>query len=161
MSAAARFPLGVVVERRPARSPWLDHVVRVAAVLPGGVERTPWSVLADEGERQQFFAGTTEVAARAADTRGYKDNLEAQQPAVYVVLRKGDGPLGWSLLLATVDPAEAHAHAEHGDDLLEAVPMPAPLRTWLAAFVAEHHVERRQWKRRRDRADPETLARRP
>jgi hypothetical protein len=33
------------------------------------------------------------------------------------------------------------------------------LRAAAEAFVAEHHVERRFHKRRRDRADPEALAR--
>jgi hypothetical protein len=37
--------------------------------------------------------------------------------------------------------------------------MPEPLRHTIAAFVAEHHVERVFEKRTRDRADPEMLAR--
>ncbi len=37
--------------------------------------------------------------------------------------------------------------------------MPEPVRDALAAFVAEHHVERAFEKRKRDRADPEALAR--
>jgi len=35
-----------------------------------------------------------------------------------------------------------------------------PLRQTIAAFVAEHHVERVFKKRTRERADPEALARR-
>jgi hypothetical protein len=37
--------------------------------------------------------------------------------------------------------------------------MPEALRHAIAAFVAEHHVERVFNKRTRDRADPEALAR--
>lgn len=155
---AARFRVGVVVERRPARSPWLDHVLRVPAVLPAEIDCAPWTPLGEAADVERFFAGTTAIAARSGDTNGYKDNLEAPAPAVWVVLRKGGGgPFGWSLLLATVDPSEAQAHAECGDDLLEAVPMPPEVREWLAAFVAGHHVERCQWKRRRDRVDPATM----
>jgi hypothetical protein len=40
------------------------------------------------------------------------------------------------------------------------VAMPAPVRTAIEAFVAEHHVERPFHKRERSRADPEALARR-
>jgi hypothetical protein len=40
------------------------------------------------------------------------------------------------------------------------VPMPEPVREVVEAFVAEHHVERPFYKRKRDRADPEALARR-
>ena len=33
--------------------------------------------------------------------------------------------------------------------------MPPSIREIVAAFVAEHHVERQFFKRKRDRADPE------
>ncbi|WP_404383785.1 DUF3305 domain-containing protein [Caenispirillum salinarum] len=155
---AERFPVAVVAERRPCRSPWLDHVARVDAVLPAAVDCAPWTPLGEEAGAMRFFAGNTDIVARKADTKNYKDNLEAPQPAVYVVLRKGATPLGWSLLLATADPAEAQAHGECGDDLLEAVAMPPEVRDWLTDFVTRHHVERKQWKRRRDRVDPEAMA---
>jgi hypothetical protein len=38
--------------------------------------------------------------------------------------------------------------------------MPGAIIETLEAFVAEHHVDRPFLKRRRDRADPEALARR-
>jgi hypothetical protein len=39
--------------------------------------------------------------------------------------------------------------------------MPPEIEARLAAFVEAHHVERPFIKRKRDRADPEALARRP
>jgi hypothetical protein len=74
-----------------------------------------------------------------------------------VLRTSGEAP-GMRLLGATVDPGEAHAHADTGDDLVEALPLPAPIRDWLTAFVEAHPVRRTHWKRRRDRADPEALA---
>lgn len=156
-----RMPVGVIVERRPANSRWQDHVWRVASVLPGSPDAAPWSVLAEGAGTTRYFAGTAELVAHPADTKLYKHNLEAPQPAVYVVLRRKSTPTGWALLLATVDPAEAHAHADVGDDLLESLPMPSAVFNWLAGFVAKHHVERTEWRRKRDRADPEALATRP
>ena len=50
---------------------------------------------------------------------------------------------------------------EPGSCIVEAVPMPEQIRDRLSAFVAAHHVERAFVKRKRDRADPEILARRP
>ena len=47
-----------------------------------------------------------------------------------------------------------------GTDLVETVPMPDLIREAVAAFVAEHHVEQVFIKRKRDRADPQALARR-
>ena len=38
--------------------------------------------------------------------------------------------------------------------------MPPPIQELLTAFVAEHHVERPFFKRKRDRANPEAMARR-
>ena len=46
-----------------------------------------------------------------------------------------------------------------GDDLVDAVPMPAAVRQVVEAFVAEHHVEQAFYKRKQKRADPEALAR--
>jgi hypothetical protein len=39
--------------------------------------------------------------------------------------------------------------------------MPDAVRDMVAAFVTEHHVEEVFVKRKRDRADPESLGRRP
>ena len=50
---------------------------------------------------------------------------------------------------------------EAGNDLVETVPMPKAIQQAVADFVAEHHVERAFAKRKRDRADPEALGRRP
>ena len=50
---------------------------------------------------------------------------------------------------------------EAGNNIVEPVPMPDPIRDAVAAFVAEHHVEQAFVKRKRDRADPESLGRRP
>ena len=60
----------------------------------------------------------------------------------------------------TADPAEGEAFTETGGDLVEAVPMPATIGETIAAFIAEHHVERAFYKRERTRADPEALGRR-
>lgn len=155
-----RIPVGIVVERRPARSRWQDHVWRVTAALPGAAGAAPWTVLDEAGGVTRYWAGTAELVLHSGDTEVYKHNVQGAEPRLYIVLRRGASPTGWVLLLATVDPSEAQAHAEAGDDLLEALPLPAALHGRVAAFVAAHHVERRVWRRRRDRADPEALGRR-
>ncbi len=87
--------------------------------------------------------------------------MTGSRPAVYVILRRdpgGGGERPWALHGATVDPGEIEAHADSGDDLIEAVPLPPAVAAWMRDFVARHHVERPLYKRRRDRADPEALA---
>jgi Protein of unknown function (DUF3305) len=73
-------------------------------------------------------------------------------------VREADPP--YALFMVTADPAEGEGMTEAGNDLVEAVPMPALIQEAIADFVAEHHVERTFVKRKRDRADPDVLARR-
>jgi len=155
---AERFPVGVVVERRPATSRWQRHVWRVTQVLPGRAATAPWTMLDERDGITRFHAGTTDLVVYAGETAALLHNLRSAMPAVWVVLRTCEAAPGWQLHLATVDAGEAQAHADTGDDLVEMVAMPAPVRDWLAPFVARHHVERQHFKRKRDRADPEALA---
>lgn len=149
-TVTARIPVGVEVESRPGTSRWAGRVWRPVALRPGRRAIPAWTVLSDADGVVRYYAGTASLVVRSTETALYRDNIGARAPAVYVVLRRAAGPTGWTLLLATVDPSEAHAHADVGDDLVEALPMPGALREWLAAFVARHHTERPRWKRQRD-----------
>jgi hypothetical protein len=149
-TVTARIPVGVEVESRPGTSRWAGRIWRPVALRPGRRAIPDWTVLADADGVVRYYAGTASLVVRSTETTLYRDNIEARAPAVYVVLRRAAGPTGWTLLLATVDPSEAHAHADVGEDLVEALPMSATLRDWLAAFVARHHKERPHWKRQRD-----------
>lgn len=153
MRSLERLPVAVVVERRPAVSRWLDHIWRPVAVVPGAAAAEPWTVLSQADGVTRYLAGDTDLTAHPAETAPLKDNLEATEPSVYVVLRPSGPPVGWSLLLATVDPTEAHAHSDCGSDLVEAVPMHPAIQLWLSRFVARHHVEPVRIKRKRDRSE--------
>ena len=154
-----RLPVAVLVERRPGVTQWAEWSWRAVEVLEEAPELPPWTVLREAEGRTLFLAGHAEVELHPTDTTNYRDNLTAAAPSVWVVLREADAPPGLVLHLVTVDAGEAHVYADAGRDLLEALPMPLGLRALTAQFVAQHHVERRFHKRRRDRADPEALAR--
>jgi hypothetical protein len=104
--------------------------------------------------------GGVDIALHAADTASYRDNLATGSPSLWVVLRPKDSSPSYELFAVTADPSEGEAMTEAGSNIVEPVPMPEPIREIVAAFVAEHHVERQFFKRKRDRADPEALARR-
>lgn len=155
-----RIPVGIVAERRKATSQWIDFVWRPVAVLPGEPDAAPWTVLAAEGDTTTFYAGMAEIQLHRTETSNYRDNLASGSPAVWVAMRPIEGEPPFQIVMASVDPSEGEAFTETGTDLVEAVPMPDMIRDAVAAFVAEHHVERPFVKRKRDRADPEALARR-
>lgn len=154
--------VAVLAERRPGSTPWAEWSWRAVEVLEDAPpDIVPWTVLREENGRTLYFAGRAEVELHPTDTPNYKHNIEAERPSVWVVLRPADAPPGMRLHTVTVDAGEAHLYADVGNDLLEALPMPPGLFALTADFVARHHQERTFFKRRRDRADPEALARRP
>ena len=155
-----RIAVGVVVERRAATSPWIDHVWRPVQVLAGAPDTAPWTQLPGESGAATFYAGAAEVQLYRSETTNYRDNLATGEPALWVVLRPTGGEPPFEIVTVTADPAEGEAFTETGTDLVETVPMPAAVAETVAAFVAEHHVEHAFHKRQRDRADPEALGRR-
>ena len=159
-SPLVRIPVGVVVERRKAMSPWVDYVWRPVAVLAGEPETAPWTVLAADEETTTFYAGSASVDLYQSETTYYRDNLRSEAPLLWVVLRPTDREPPYDVFMVTANPAEGEAFTEPATDLVETVPMPDPIRETVAAFVAEHHVEQVFFKRKRDRADPQALARR-
>lgn len=157
----ARIPVGVVVERRPAKSMWADFVWRPSAILAGAPDAKPWILLDSSAERATFYAGATELELHRSESGNYRDNLATEEPMLWAVLRPTGAEPPFTVVTVTADPAEGEALATIGGDLVEALPMPAPIRSAVAAFVAEHHVEHAEFsKRKRDRADSEALARR-
>jgi hypothetical protein len=155
----AKTVVGVVVERRKAKSPWVDHVWRAVAALPGVPETPPWTVLAGDDEATRFYAGPAEVGLYRTDTAQYRDNLASGSPGLWVVLRPTGAEPPYQIVTVTADPSEGEAFTESGTDLVEPVPMPEPIRAMIEAFIAEHHVEQAFYKRKQKRADPEALAR--
>src|SRR5262245_14114782 len=157
--ALVRIPVGVVVERRKAASPWADFLWRPVSVLAGEPAAAPWTPLSSEGEVHTFYAGSATVELFRTETANYLGNL-ASGPFLWVVLRRTGAEPPYEVFAVTADPAEGEAFTEAGDDLVDCVPMPGAIVERLEAFIAEHHVERPFHKRQRDRANPEALARR-
>ena len=164
MSPAAvpllRIPVGVVVERRKANSPWIDFVWRSVGILPDAPEMKPWTVLREQDEVTLYFAGSATIDLYRSETARYRENFATGSPSIWLVLSPSEGAWPYAVAAVTVDPAEGEAFTEAGANIVEAVPMPEVLRDAIEKFVAEHHVEREFFKRKQRRADPEALARR-
>jgi hypothetical protein len=123
----------------------------------GQAEAQPWTKLSHDGGAVTFYAGDAVLELYRSETGNYRDNLAADN-ALWVILRPASGDFPYELAKVTADPTEAEAYAGAGDNIIEMVPMPGALRELVEGFIAEHHVERPFFKRKRTRANPEALA---
>lgn len=159
-SPLLRIPVGIVVKRSRANSPWRDFTWRPTAVLGGIPDVDPWTPLAGEEGAATFYIGAAEIELYRTETENYRHNICSVAPSVWVALVAAAGGTPYEIAAVTADPAEGEALTEPGQGTVEAVPMPESVRNIIAQFIVEHHVERTFVKRRRNRADPEARARR-
>jgi hypothetical protein len=153
-TALARIPVGVIVERRKAKSPWVDYLWRPVSVLVGTPAAAPWTPLNECLEAMLFYAGTAVIELHRTETVYYRDNLASSAPSLWVALRTTGSEPPYQILTVTADPAEGEALTDAGNNVIEAVPMPLEIIETIRHFLAEHHVERRFVKRRRTPAEP-------
>lgn len=137
------LPVGIVVERRDSSHPWADHIWKPVAVMPGAPPMDPsgpWKVLQEGEGWEQYLAGTLEIEIWRTDTDAYLDSLSGERGLVFVVLREDlEGDHEVIPFLATVSSYEAQDYADAGEDIVEGVPMPEPVKAWLQAFIDKHH----------------------
>jgi hypothetical protein len=154
-----QIPVGVVVERRTAKSTWTKFVWRPLAILPG-VPNTPlWTELEASDDRIIVYAGAADITLFRSETGGYQDNLRNETPALWVALRPtADTEHPYAVGAVTADPGEGESFNDAPGSLVDAVPMPHPIQEVIARFVAEHHVDRPYIKRQRDDANFKAVA---
>lgn len=155
-TALAQIPVGVVVERRKARSMWADFLWRPVSVLAGKTSAAPWTPLDGGTETSLFFAGEAVIELHRTETANYRDNLASGAPALWVALRPVASEWPYEILAVTADPSEGEAFTDAGSNIVEAVPMPAAVADAVGRFIDEHHIERPFVKRRRQPAVPAT-----
>ncbi|MEI8151278.1 MAG: DUF3305 domain-containing protein [Hyphomicrobiales bacterium] len=160
MSASIRIPVGVVVERRKADSPWIDFTWRPLAALPGEPDASPWTMLSETADGATFYAGRADVMLHSSETSNYRDNLATGEAKLWVVLRPTGAEPPFAVVCVTADGSEGEGYTSAGNDIVEQVPMPEAIRGTVDVFVAEHHVEQPFFKRKRDRANLDALGRR-
>src|SRR3981189_712758 len=124
-TALAKIVVGVVVECRKARSPWLDFLWRPVSVFVGTPSAVPWTRIGEEGDATTFYAGATAIELHRTETTNYRQNLSSGMPALWDALRPklpdSAGP-AVALLMVPPDPAEGEAFTDAGNDLIATVP---------------------------------------
>jgi Protein of unknown function (DUF3305) len=149
-TALARIAVGVMVERRKARSAWADFLWRPVSVFSGSPSAAAWTPLGMEAETILFYAGEAAIELHRTETSNYRDNLASGAPALWIVLRPTASEPPYELVAVTADPAEGEGFSDAGNNLVEQVRMPPDIAEMVGQFVAQHHIERPFVKRRRD-----------
>ena len=144
------IPVGVVVERRKAKSVWVDFLWRPVSGFAGKPTAAPWTPLDTEADTTLFFAGQAVIELHRTETTNYRDNLASGTPALWIALRPVASERPYEILAVTADPAEGEAFTDAGSNLVEAVPMPPDVVEVVVKFIAQHHVARPFVKRQRD-----------
>jgi hypothetical protein len=152
-TALARIPVGVLVERRKAKSVWVEFLWRPVSVFAGNASAAPWTPLDTAPETSLFYAGQAVIELHRTETANYRNNLASGAPALWVAMRAA-AERPYELIAVTADPAEGEAFTDAGSNLVETVPMPPDIVATVAGFIAEHHVERPFLKRRRQPSEP-------
>jgi hypothetical protein len=143
------FTIGVLAERRQPAQSLAGPSWQVAGVLTEPPPHDPWTEIRRDGDDVLFYAGTSVLEFHKSETGNYRDNLATGAPRLWIVLRPTDRDPGMELALVTADPDEGESMTGAGDLVVEALAMPQQIADALAAFVAEHHVERPFIKRSR------------
>lgn len=151
------MPLGVVIERRALDNPWEPFAWTAVAVVPGGDDEagTGWRLLEEDGRRQRWYAGTLPLELHRRATEGYLYNLAHDTPRIYVELREDEeGAHDVMAFAVTACPFEAQSALDSEGSLVEGVPMPDIVRSWVAEFCEAFHVDQPHYKRKRKPWDP-------
>lgn len=153
----AEMPVGVLVEKRPAKSVWIDAVWRPVAVMPGEAPAAPWTPLAQEEDGTvRYWAGVERLVLYRGDVEAYRFNLEGT-PKIYVILRPRSGEIPYELHLVTLSPYEAQDHLDSDEDIVEALPVVPQILEFLERFVAAQPDPPAFVKRKRDKAVKEEV----
>jgi hypothetical protein len=150
--APSSIQVGVAVERRKAASAWAEMLWRPISVFAGVPSAAPWTVISSQANVTTFYVGQAIIELHRTETDNYRSNLASGAPLLWVILRSTHADPAFELLTVTADPAEGEAMTGAGNDLVETVPMAESIQAFVRAFVAEHHVERATFKRKRDRS---------
>jgi hypothetical protein len=149
--------IGVLALRRPPVSRWSTGEVRPLMVLPSEPAAAPGTLLSTEDGIETWYLGGRDVVLWSGDASHHRDNLMSLRPSVWIALR-GTNPARAEVVAATVDPYEGEGLASDPDLIVDAVPMPDPVRAAVAAFVDAHLVEAPFKKRKRAEVDPNAFS---
>jgi hypothetical protein len=152
------LPLGVLVRQTPGVTRWARQSWRAVGVLPGAGPGG-WRELSRVGEVVEFHAATVTLELHKSECEAYATALAADPPLLWVVSRHpgGNTALRPEPLLVTASAYLAQDHCDNGEDVVDPVPMPQEVASWVAAFV-EAHFQPETFRKRKRRPHLEAQA---
>lgn len=142
------MPVSVLLERRPAKNPWLDVVWRATGITIGGNTSADASLaVREEGGCALFLVGGLQVKLFADECESYYYNLVSESPKAYVIAHVEEPGARPTPFRVSMSFDEAHAYLE-GEDEIFAVDVPAELYRWTEAFVIANYFPEKKRKRK-------------
>lgn len=149
-----RFPVSVVLERRPAtQQSWVDHLWSAVGVVAGHPEAEEQAALepvyTDEQGVSRFLVGGMELHLHPDECESYYHNMMSPTPRCYVVARMDDEDEERrpDPFLVSMSFDEAHAYLE-GEDEIYAVDIPPEIYRWTESFVLAYYAPEKKRKRK-------------
>jgi len=144
----------VVMERIALDNPWTTEQWRPAAVEAVGPARAVPSApvcIEDGPARSQWRFAGREIEAHPSEGEGFYLNLTSESPVVFVMWRmRDDGATpAAEPFIVTLSYNQAGRFMD-GGERVDPVPMSAPIREWLAAYVAAHYKPEPRKKAKRN-----------
>lgn len=145
------FPVSVLIDytatpgNRWQRGRW--HVAGLVAGVQGGGGIRHRRLRPAGADRQTLWTGF-DVTLHRDDAESYYFNLLGDTPRIFVICSP-DPQLGLRPLSVTLSYDEAASYME-GEEIVEALAMPAALYRRVESFVLEHYVPEKRKKRKRE-----------
>jgi uncharacterized protein DUF3305 len=82
-TALAKIVVGVEVERRKARSPWLDFLWQPVSVAVGLPSAVSWTRIGEEGDATTLYAGEAAIELHRTEAANCRQDLCSGMPALW------------------------------------------------------------------------------
>jgi hypothetical protein len=130
-----KYPLAVVMQRRPAQSRWADVIWEPHGVVPGYAGAESKLLVEHDGVAQWLHPGF-KLELHRDEIEGYYQNVAARDPRVFVLWRmEGEQALP---LDVTVSSDEAGRWLDGGHSV-DGVAMPPEIYAWVGDYVEKNY----------------------
>ena len=146
MTQLSRFPVSIIMEQRPASSPWADNYWSAVGLIVGAANSEEPQLINEQGSTKQFLLPGYQVKLYVDECESYYHNMMSPKPSCYIIAHQHDDqPPKPFLVSMSFD--EAHAYLE-GDELVYSVEIPAELYRWTESFELENYFPEKKRKRK-------------